>query len=156
MRELRELILLTQLCVTPPSMKGEITCSKRHLKGHRSKLSFSRLGDPRVTSQAFPTLHCGSALCAVANHQVINCSPSNFEENRETLRWALISLAIRAHFLKSPKRLPRFCHQGQEADEERRRLPNVNSHAGEKQRGRGEGGHRPEMESTPQLSRPSL
>ena len=35
-------------------MKGEITGSKRHFKGHKSKLSFSRFDDPRVTSRLFP------------------------------------------------------------------------------------------------------
>ena len=56
-------------------MKGEITCTKRHLKGHRSKLSFSRSGRPVGHISTFPTFHCVPALppCVVANHQVINC-----------------------------------------------------------------------------------
>ena len=68
-------------------MKGEITGSKRHLKGHKSKLSFSRFDDPRVTSRLFPhsiVLPCDARW---ANHQVINCSSArlaaNLEENRE-------------------------------------------------------------------------
>ena len=116
------------------SMKGEITRSKRHLKGHRSKLSFSRLAATHGSHLDFShTPLCSRAAehCA-ANHQVINCPPPQIWRKIGKLCWALISLAIRAHFLKSPKRLPRFCHQGQEADEERRRLPNVNSHAAER------------------------
>ena len=68
-------------------MKGEITCSKRHLKGHKSKLSFSRFDDPRVTSRLFPHSIVLPRNARWANHQVINCSPAspaaNLEENRE-------------------------------------------------------------------------
>ena len=68
-------------------MKGEITCSKRHLKGHKSKLSFSRFDDPRVTSRLFPHSIVLPRNAWWANHQVINCSPAspaaNLEENRE-------------------------------------------------------------------------
>ena len=143
--------------VNPPSMKGEITCTKRHLKGHRSKLSFSRLGAATHGSHLdFSHTPLSSRATALPQTTRLLIAPPQIWRKIGKLCWALISLAIRAHFLKSPKRLPRFCHQGQEADEERRRLPNVNSHAGVKQRGRGEGGHRPEMESTPQLSCPSL
>ena len=64
---------------------------------------------------------------------------------------ALISLAIRAHFLKSPKRLPRFCHQGQEGGD----FPTwILTQAEELELERGRGVHTPEMEST-QLSCPS-
>ena len=123
-------------------MKGEITCSKRHLKGHKSKLSFSRFDDPRVTSRLFPHSIVLPRNARWANHQVINYSPAWPQIWRKIGKlWpTLISLAIRAHFLKSPKRLPRFCHQGQEADEERIELPNVNSHAAEKGT-RGNGKH---------------
>ena len=137
------------------SMKGEITRSKRHLKGHRSKLSFSRLAATHGSHLDFShTPLCSRAAehCA-ANHQVINCPPPQIWRKIGKLCWALISLAIRAHFLKSPKRLPRFCHQGQEADEERRRLPNVNSHAAERW-GIGERVHTAEMESTPSFRVP--
>ena len=63
------------MCQTPPvSMKGEITGSKRHLKGHKSKLSFSRFDDPRVTSRLFPHSIVLPRNARWANHQVINCS----------------------------------------------------------------------------------
>ena len=84
MRELRELILLTQLCATPPSMKGEITRSKRHLKGHRSKLSFSRLADPRVTSRLFPR-SIVFPRCVLWPTIRLLIASTNLEENRETL-----------------------------------------------------------------------
>ena len=80
------------MCQTPPvSMKGEITGSKRHLKGHKSKLSFSRFDDPRVTSRLFPHSIVLPRNARWANHQVINCSSArppgrlaaNLEENRE-------------------------------------------------------------------------
>ena len=68
-------------------MKGEITGSKRHLKGHKSKLSFSRFDDPRVTSRLFPHSIVLPGDARWANHQVINCSSArlaaNLEENRE-------------------------------------------------------------------------
>ena len=97
------------MCQTPPvSMKGEITGSKRHFKGHKSKLSFSRFDDPRVTSRLFPHSIVLPRNARWANHQVINCSSArlpalaaNLEENRENS--ALISLVIRARFLKKPQ-----------------------------------------------------
>ena len=48
------------------SMKGEITRSKRHLKGHRSKLSFSRLAATHGSHLDFShTPLCSRAAAAV-------------------------------------------------------------------------------------------
>ena len=101
-------------------MKGEITCTKRHLKGHRSKLSFSRSGRPTGHISTFPTFHCVPALHPVLwqTIRLLIASIHKFGGKSGNYGWALISLAIRAHFLKSPKRLPRFCHQGQEGGKE--------------------------------------
>ena len=121
-----------------PSMKGEITCSKRHLKGHRSKLSFSRLADPRVTSRLFPR-SIVFPRCVLWPTIRLLIASTNLEENRETLANTDF-FGHQSTLPKKPKRLPRFCHQGQEADEERIELPNVNSHAAEKGT-RGNGKH---------------
>ena len=87
-------------------MKGEITGSKRHLKGHKSKLSFSRFDDPRVTSRLFPHSIVLPRNARWANHQVINCSsawPQIWRKIGKTRGSALISLVIRARFLKKPQ-----------------------------------------------------
>ena len=87
-------------------MKGEITGSKRHLKGHKSKLSFSRFDDPRVTSRLFPHSIVFPRNARWANHQVINCSPAwpqIWRKIGKTRGSALISLVIRARFLKKPQ-----------------------------------------------------
>ena len=95
------------MCQTPPvSMKGEITGSKRHFKGHKSKLSFSRFDDPRVTSRLFPHSIVLPRNARWANHQVINCSsawPQIWRKIGKTRGSALISLVIRARFLKKPQ-----------------------------------------------------
>ena len=123
------------MCQTPPvSMKGEITCSKRHLKGHKSKLSFSRFDDPRVTSRLFPHSIVLPRNARWANHQVINCSsawPQIWRKIGKFLGSALISLVIRARFLKKPQTTSSVLSPspGRKKPCWGKRLPNVNSHA---------------------------
>ena len=112
-----------------PSMKGEITCSKRHLKGHRSKLSFSRLADPRVTSRLFPR-SIVFPRCVLWPTIRLLIASTNLEENRETLA----NTDFFGHQSTLPKK-PQTTSSvlspspGRKKPRWGKRLPNVNSHA---------------------------
>ena len=117
-------------------MKGEITCSKRHLKGHKSKLSFSRFDDPRVTSRLFPHSIVLPRNARWANHQVINCSSARLPGRKFRGKSGKLGTDFFGHQSTLPKKAPNDflgfvtkSTRGGRSLVGGKRLPNVNSHA---------------------------